>query len=69
MDDLTFNDLQLLQDDAGYGFSGSAGANMGYTAPASTNPMDNQTNLTKADKNRSGRRQRLGNRFGAKGKK
>lgn len=67
MADLTFNDLHLLQDDAGYGFSGSAGANMGYTAPASTNPMDNQTNLTKADK-KTGRRPRLGNRFGKKDK-
>lgn len=66
MNDLLF-DLSLSQD-AGYGFSGSGGANLGYTAPASTNPMDNETNLTKAD-TKNGRRARLGNRFGKRGKK
>lgn len=69
MDDMIF-DLSLTQDDSGYGFSGSAGANLGYAAPASKNPMDFVT-YSSPDTVRAngGRKGRLSNRFGKKGAK
>ena len=69
MEEITDFGLSVLaQQDAGYGFSGSGGANLGYTAKASTNPMDFSTYSSPDTVRANGsRKNRLSNRFAKKG--